>query len=55
MVHGRQDAVVPLSVAQQARDSLQMLGVKVQYAEFEMGHEIQPLVLAEMQRFAKDL
>jgi len=55
MVHGRQDAVVPLSAAHQAKDGLQNLGVKLQYVEFDMGHEIQPVVLEQMQSFAKDL
>lgn len=51
MVHGRQDAIVPLAVAHVTRDRLTALGVKVQYQEFEMGHEISPLVLNEMQQF----
>lgn len=55
MVHGRQDAVVPLSAAHQARDSLQALNVNLQYHEFEMGHEIQPLVLVQMQKFVEDM
>jgi phospholipase/carboxylesterase len=55
MVHGRQDAVVPLSAAHQARDSLQALNVDLQYHEFEMGHEIQPPVLVQMQKFVEDM
>jgi phospholipase/carboxylesterase len=51
MVHGRQDAVVPLRAAQIARDRLATLGAKIQYQEFDMGHEISPQVLNEMQQF----
>jgi len=55
MVHGRQDTVVPLTAAKQALSSLQSLGVQVRYQEFDMGHEIQPLVLAKVQSFVKEL
>jgi phospholipase/carboxylesterase len=51
MVHGRQDQVVPLRAAQQARDSLLALGATVQYHELDMGHEIRPVVLELMQNF----
>lgn len=55
MVHGRQDTVVPLAAAQRALHSLQALGVDVRYQEFDMGHEIQPIVLAQVQSFVKEL
>lgn len=55
MVHGRQDPVVPLAAAQQARDRLLALGAKVQYHEFEMGHEIQLGVLEKIQAFVSEL
>ncbi len=51
MVHGRQDAVVPVSAARSARDRLSDLNATIVYEEFDMGHEISPLVLSEMQRF----
>ena len=51
IVHGRQDAVVPLSAAHNARDRLQALGVSVQYQEFDMGHEIKPEVLPVIRNF----
>lgn len=51
IVHGRQDAVVPLVAAQKARDELTGLGIAVEYREFDMGHEIVPAVLEVMQRF----
>ena len=51
LVHGRQDSVVPLKAALQARESLTSLGVAVQYQEFDMGHEIRPEVLAVIHNF----
>lgn len=54
LVHGRQDRVVPLQAAYQARDSLLGLGVPVQFHELDMGHEIQPVVLSLMQRFIEE-
>ncbi len=51
MVHGRQDAVVPLALAQQAKSSLISVGVSVQYHELDMGHEILPEVLSISRQF----
>lgn len=55
MMHGTQDSVVPITSARQARDSLHHLGATLQYQEFEMGHEIQPLVFAQIQTFVKEI
>ncbi|MBW4621040.1 MAG: alpha/beta hydrolase [Cyanosarcina radialis HA8281-LM2] len=52
-IHGRQDTVVPLSVARQAKDTLTTLGVGIEYHEFDMGHEIRPEVLPLIQNFVK--
>lgn len=54
MVHGRQDSVVPLAAAHQARDSLRALAFPVTYYELDMGHEIQPQVLTLMQSFIEE-
>lgn len=54
MVHGRQDSVVPLSSAHQARDRLLALSIPVTYYELDMGHEIQPQVLGLMQSFIEE-
>lgn len=51
MVHGRQDSVVPLSAARSAHDRLSTLNATITYKEFDMGHEISPLVLSAMQQF----
>jgi phospholipase/carboxylesterase len=53
MVHGRQDPVVPLAAAQQARDVLTQAGAVVDYHEFDMGHEIQPQVLTLIRDFVR--
>jgi phospholipase/carboxylesterase len=54
IVHGRQDMVVPLQAAQQAKKELNALGINVEYREFNMGHEIQPPVLTLMEEFIRD-
>jgi phospholipase/carboxylesterase len=54
IVHGRQDMVVPLQAAQQAKKELNALGVNVEYREFNMGHEIQPPVLTLIEEFIRD-
>lgn len=54
LVHGRQDLVVPLQLAQKARDELEQLGATVEYHEFNMGHEVPPVVLGLMQQFIRD-
>lgn len=51
IVHGRQDPVVPLRAAIQAKTVFEQLGAKVQYQEFNMGHEIRPEVLTVIQSF----
>jgi phospholipase/carboxylesterase len=54
IVHGRQDMVVPLQAAQQAKKELNALGINVEYREFNMGHEIQPPVLTLIEEFIRD-
>jgi phospholipase/carboxylesterase len=51
IVHGKQDAVVPVQAAQKARDILKSRQISVEYQEFDMGHEIIPEVLTLMQKF----
>ncbi len=51
IVHGRQDDVVPISVAQTARETLIQWGVEVQSQEFDMGHSIVPEVLDVVRSF----
>ncbi len=51
IIHGKQDPVVPLQAAQQARDELTKIGASVQYQEFNMGHEVQPAALQLLRQF----
>jgi phospholipase/carboxylesterase len=51
MVHGRSDVVVPLAAAQSAQAQLTKLGASVDYYEFEMGHEIHPEVIQQVENF----
>lgn len=53
IVHGQQDQVVPLGAAQSARSTLIAAGATVRYQEFDMGHEIQPAVLALVRSFVQ--
>jgi len=54
VIHGKQDTVVPLNSAHQVRDRLEALNASVDYEEFNMGHEIQPVVLGRIQTFIKN-
>ena len=55
MVHGRQDPVVPIARAHQSRDALKAQAVNLTYQEYDMGHEISPLVLREIRLFCEQL
>lgn len=51
IVHGDRDQIVPIQAARSAKDKLTNIGVKVEYGEFEMGHEIQPPVITLIEKF----
>ncbi len=55
MVHGRQDMVVPITAAQKSREQVRSLGVDLRYQEYDMGHEISPLVLEQIRLFVQDI
>jgi len=55
MVHGKQDFVVPIEVARQTRDALNGINAKLEYHEFNMGHEIPQIVLNLVEKFIKQL
>ncbi len=40
MINGRQDSIIPLSLAHTSRDSIRSLGVKPDYKEYDMEHSI---------------
>lgn len=53
MIHGRQDGVVPIVLARQARDILHQFQPSLEYAEFDMGHEISPTAIHRLQIFVQ--
>jgi phospholipase/carboxylesterase len=54
VVHGRQDAVIPVERARESREQLRPLGVSLTYREFDMGHEIHPEALRVIHRWMDD-
>lgn len=54
IIHGKQDFVVPLQAAVKAKDELSKIGVKVQYHEFEMGHEVRDEAIALFKQFINE-
>lgn len=53
MLHGSDDRVVPLAMAEVSREQLLALGATVDYHVFEMGHEIRPQVLPLIDTFVQ--
>ncbi|MGB0563731.1 MAG: alpha/beta hydrolase [Spirulinaceae cyanobacterium] len=51
MIHGREDAIVPLSEARQAKQELEAAGSQVEYHELAMGHQVPPEAIALVQQF----
>jgi len=55
IIHGTEDPVVPISLAQKARDALQQQGVDVTYQEFSMQHEITPEAIETFKQFVNSV
>ncbi len=51
MFHGKFDPVIPVTLAQQARNKLKSVGVTLQYQEFDIAHEISPQEINLMREF----
>ncbi|MEM8777980.1 MAG: alpha/beta hydrolase [Cyanobacteria bacterium P01_G01_bin.49] len=51
IIHGKQDTIVPLNMAHQARDKLTSIDAPVEYHEFNMGHDIPVEILPLWQSF----
>ncbi len=51
IIHGKQDQVVPIKAAQNAKNQLTKLGLNIQYQEYNMGHEIIPEALDLLRNF----
>jgi len=55
IMHGKQDQVVPVLAAFKAKETLESLGVVVNYQEFvDMGHEISQQMLGLLRNFVVD-
>ncbi|MDJ0554078.1 MAG: alpha/beta hydrolase [Microcoleaceae cyanobacterium MO_207.B10] len=54
IVHGKQDPIVPIDAARKSRETFTNLGAKVQYQEFNMGHEIRLEIVKLMRSFVID-
>ncbi len=48
LVHGRDDSAVPVERAHDTRDALEALGMRPEYREYAMGHEIRPEALEDI-------
>jgi phospholipase/carboxylesterase len=55
LIHGQQDAVVPIAAAQRARNQLTQAGLRITYQEFPMGHEIRTEVINLSRDFLNNL
>jgi phospholipase/carboxylesterase len=51
IMHGKRDEIVPLRAALKARETVESLGVAVEYHEFDTGHEIIPQMLDVSRKF----
>jgi phospholipase/carboxylesterase len=49
LVHGRRDPIVDIELGRQTRAFVQDAGYKPDYHEYDMGHEITPEVIADLQ------
>jgi phospholipase/carboxylesterase len=55
IAHGTQDPVVPIAAARSTRNELLAIGARVEYEEYNMGHEIRPVVLERIRKFVLEL
>lgn len=53
--HGRQDEVVPIRLGLQLRDDLQAAGCRVQWREYDMGHQVCAEEIADISAFLQAL
>ena len=54
IMHGTQDAIVPLQMAELARDNLSKRGATVTYSDFPMDHSICPDEIFQLGQFIRD-
>jgi phospholipase/carboxylesterase len=53
IIHGKQDMVVPLKMAQKAKEELTAIDATIEYHELNMGHEIPAIILPILENFIK--
>jgi phospholipase/carboxylesterase len=53
--HGKLDPVVPISAAREAKEKLENVGVKVEYHEYDMAHEVIPAEIDVFRQFVANL
>ncbi len=53
IVHGRQDSVVLVDLARQAKQVLEAIGARAEYYELDCGHEIPGAAIALVEQFLK--
>ena len=53
LIHGARDDLIPVALAQEARQKLMALGLNVSYREFEMQHEVSQEALLEVVRWTE--
>jgi phospholipase/carboxylesterase len=49
VVHGTADTVLPVAFGRQIRDYFALLPLRLTYREYEMGHEVSPESLRDIQ------
>jgi phospholipase/carboxylesterase len=53
--HGKLDPVVPIASAREAKEKLEKVGVKVEYHEYDMAHEVIPTEINIIRQFVTNL
>ncbi len=53
VAHGVQDNTLPINYAREAKDYLQSLGVQLTYHEYQLGHQINNVVLQELNEWLR--
>lgn len=51
ILHGTQDAMLPVERARESREAVRAFGVRLTYREFDMGHEIRPEALRVLEQW----
>ena len=55
IAHGTRDEVVPLSAAQQARETYKQLGADVTYGKYNVGHKMHVQAIRDMRGWVREV